>query len=83
MVTYLDGNQAGFVNMGGATAVTTDVDTGHAAVIGQDPTGQYEESGSGDIDDLGVWRRALTALEAASIYLAAASNHMTFTGSGP
>lgn len=83
MVTYLDGNQAGFVNMGGATAVTTDVDTGYAAVIGQDPTGQYPESGSADIDDLGVWRRTLTALEAASIYLAAASNHMTFTGSGP
>jgi hypothetical protein len=83
MVTYLDGNQVGFDNMGGATAVPTNVDTGHAAVIGQDPTGQYPESGSADIDDLGVWRRALTALEAGSIYLAAASNHMTFTGSGP
>jgi hypothetical protein len=83
MVTYLDGIQANFVNMGGATAVTADVDTGNAAVIGQDPTGQYPETGSADIDDLGVWRRALTALEAASIYLAAASNHMSFTGSGP
>lgn len=83
MVTYLDGNQAGFVNIGGATAVPTNVDTGRAAVIGQDPTGQYPETGSADIDDLGVWRRALTPLEAASIYLAAASNHMTFTGSGP
>ncbi len=83
MVTYLDGLQANFVNLGGATAVPTTVDTGKAAVIGQDPTGQYPETGSADIDDLGVWRRALTALEAASIYLAAASNHMTFTGSGP
>jgi hypothetical protein len=83
MVTYLDGNQVGFDNMGGATAVPTNVDTGRAAVIGQDPTGHYTESGSADIDDLGVWRRALTSLEAGSIYLAAASNHMTFTGSGP
>jgi hypothetical protein len=83
MLTYLDGLPAAFNNMGGATAVTTNVDTGHAAVIGQDPTGKYTESGSADIDDLGVWRRTLTSLEAASIYLAAASNHMTFTGSGP
>ena len=83
MVTYLDGIQVGFDNLGGATAVTTNVDSGRAAVIGQDPTGQYPESGSAEIDDLGVWRRALTSLEAASIYLAAASNHMSFTGSGP
>jgi hypothetical protein len=83
MTTYLDGLQAGFVNLGGATVVQTNVDTGNAAVIGQDPTGKYPETGSADIDDLGVWRRSLSALEAASIYLAAASNHMSFTGSGP
>jgi hypothetical protein len=83
MVTYLDGLPAAFDNMGGATAVPTNVDTGNPAVIGQDPTGHYPETCSADIDDLGVWRRALTALEAASIYLAAASNHMSFTGSGP
>ena len=58
------------------------IDTGRPAIIGQDPTGQYEESGSADIDDLGVWRKALTALEAASIYMAAVSNHVSFTG-GP
>lgn len=47
-----------------------DIDTGDPAVIGQDPTGSYPESGSADIDDFGVWRRALTPLEAASIYMA-------------
>jgi hypothetical protein len=83
MVTYLDGQAASFDNMGGATVVRTSVDTGLPAVIGQDPTGQYPESGSADMDDLGVWRRALTSLEAASIYLSAASNHLSFTGSGP
>jgi hypothetical protein len=82
MVTYLDGVQANFDNMGGATAVPTNVDTGNPAVIGQDPSGQYPETGSADIDDLGVWRRVLAPLEAASIFLAA-SNHMSFTGSGP
>jgi hypothetical protein len=40
------------------------------ATIGQDPTGLYQETGSGEIDDLGVWRRALTPLEAASLYTA-------------
>ena len=60
----------------------TNVDTGRPAVIGQDPTGKYAETGWADMDDLGVWRRALTSLEAASIYLAG-TNHMSFTGSGP
>jgi hypothetical protein len=83
MATYLDGLPPPFSNTGGATAVPTNVDTGHAAVIGQDATGHYPETGSADIDDLGVWRRSLSALEAASIYLAAASNHLSFTGSGP
>jgi hypothetical protein len=40
------------------------------ATIGQEPTGLYQETGSGEIDDLGVWRRVLTPLEAASLYTA-------------
>ncbi len=38
-------------------------------------------SGSAYIDDLGVWRKALTPLEAASIYMAGISNQVSFTGS--
>ena len=56
------------------------IDTGRPVTIGQDPTGRYPESGSADMDDLGVWRKALTALEASSIYMAGVSNHMSFTG---
>jgi hypothetical protein len=82
MVTYVDGVAANFtVQSGSSVAAAGNIDTGQAAIIGQDPTGQYEETGSGDIDDLGVWRRALTALEAASIYMAGVSNHLSFTGS--
>jgi hypothetical protein len=81
VVTYLDGNAANYTSEAGSIATAGNIDTGQAAVIGQDPTGQYQETGSGDIDDLGVWRRALTALEAASIYMAAVSNHLSFTGS--
>jgi hypothetical protein len=80
-VTYLDGNAANFsVQFGSSIAAAGNIDTGHPATIGQDPTGQYPESGSADMDDLGVWRRALTALEASSIYMAGVSNHLSFTG---
>jgi hypothetical protein len=83
MVTYLDGVEAHYVaRVGSSVAAAGDVDTGHPATIGQDPTGRYPESGYADIDDLGVWRRALTALEAASIYMAAVTNGLSFTG-GP
>jgi hypothetical protein len=82
MVTYLDGVAANYVVQGGSSiAAAGNIDTGRPATIGQDPTGKYRESGSADIDDLGVWRRALTALEASSIYMAAVSNHLSFTGS--
>ena len=84
MVTYLDGVAAHYTVQGGTSVASAgDVDTGNPATIGQDPTGQYPESGSADIDDLGVWRKALTALEAASIYIAGESNHLSFTGSAP
>jgi hypothetical protein len=54
----------------------------NAATIGQDPTGQYAQSSDGNfsIDDLGVWNRALTALEAASIYTAGINNQVSFVG---
>jgi len=82
VATYLDGVAVHFTTEGGSSfAVAGNIDTGKSATIGQDPTGQYKESGSADIDDLGVWRKSLSALEAASIYMAAVSNHLSFTGS--
>jgi len=83
MVTYLDGIAAHYSQQGTTTTAPFNVDTGHPATIGQDPTGQYQENGSADIDDLGVWRKALAPLEAASIYMAAVSNNLSFVGSGP
>ena len=80
-VTYLDGVAANYTPEAGSIATAGNIDTGQPAIIGQDPTGQYPEAGSGDIDDLGVWRKSLTALEAASIYMAGVSNHLSFTGS--
>lgn len=81
MVTYLDGVAARYVVAGGSSvAAAGNIDTGRPAIIGQDPTGKYMESGSADMDDFGVWHKALTALEASSIYMAAVSNHLSFTG---
>ena len=50
------------------------VDSGAVFNIGQDPTGMYDADASADIDDLGLWRRALTQLEVSGMYLAGARN---------
>jgi hypothetical protein len=77
-VTYLDGVRAhDSIQQGRSAAAAGNIDTGAPANIGQDPTGQYPEPGSADIDDLGVWHRALSPLEAASIYMAGLSNQLS------
>jgi hypothetical protein len=58
--------------------VASDNQTTWAVNIGQDGTGVYHDGGSAYdidamIDDLGIWRRALTAKEAAGIYTAGQS----------
>jgi hypothetical protein len=83
-LTYLDGLVSPFTLQQGTTiAAAGNIDTGAPATIGQDPTGHYGEIGSADIDDLGVWRRALTPLEAASIYVAGSSSKLSFVGAAP
>jgi hypothetical protein len=86
-VTYLDGAVAKGSKQGGtsiaAASASLDSTPPNPASIGQDPTGHYGESGSGDIDDLGVWRKALTPLEAASIFAAGSINGQSFTGTYP
>jgi hypothetical protein len=87
--TYLDGvaipttavSYHGQAKQAGTSAgAAGNIDTGNPATIGQDPTGAYAETGSGDIDDLGVFRKALSALEVASIYMAAVSNQLSYAG---
>jgi hypothetical protein len=78
---YLDGRPAHSTKQSGTfSGAAGNVDTGNAFTIGQDPTGMYGESGEGYIDDLGVFRKALTPLEAASIYMAAVSNSLSYVG---
>jgi Concanavalin A-like lectin/glucanases superfamily/Immunoglobulin domain len=79
---YLDGTNVHSTKIQGNGFVTSGtVDSGNSATIGQDPTGRYGEDGEGWIDDLGVWRRALTPLEVASIYIAGAQSSLSFTNS--
>lgn len=74
VATYLDGVQVDSE----AISFIDDISNTNAAVIGQDPTGAYPVSAQADIDDLAVWRRTLTPLEVSGIYLAGATNHVSF-----
>jgi hypothetical protein len=73
-ITYLDGIQVSSVSI----AAVGNLDSGQPTNIGQDPTGTYSESGEFDLDDMGVWRRVLTPLEVAGMFVAGASNGVNF-----
>jgi hypothetical protein len=79
-LTFLDGQLVANVPI--SIAAVGNLDTGEPTVVGQDPTGQYDDGADDsvvfDLDDMAVWRRALTPLEATGIYMAAASNHVSF-----
>ena len=77
-VTYLDGT---LVDIRSFTSVQ-DLDNGQVWNIGQDTSGSYAENGTADIDDLGIWRRALSGYEAASLY-AAGQQGRSFDAYGP
>jgi hypothetical protein len=79
---YLDGLVAHQNLQKGTTVIGIgNINSTNSATIGQDPTGVYPQSSQGNIniDDLGVWNRALTPLEAASIFTAANVNQLSFT----
>ena len=70
--SYYDGVLASSVPFAVKGSIDT-ADAGQAVNIGQDGTGGYTDGGRAEIDmvmdDLGIWRRAITADEAAVIYL--------------
>jgi hypothetical protein len=80
VTTYLDGGPAHYTKNAGTTlSAAGNIDTTSPTIVGQDPTGIYGEEGAFNIDDLGIWRKALSPLEAASIYAAAAFSGLSFT----
>ncbi|PWU14585.1 MAG: hypothetical protein C5B50_17015 [Verrucomicrobia bacterium] len=85
--TYLDGLAVPFHKQAGTSIqAATSFDNNNWWTIGQDPTGLYNQatagisgpSPAGDIDDLGVWKKALSPLEAAAIFVAASSNNLSY-----
>jgi hypothetical protein len=80
-VTYLDGVRVDSTCIVLRTNVTL---TGSTPVnVGQDATGRYPESAEVDIDDLGVWRRALSAYEAECVYSVGKNYGRSFDSYGP
>jgi hypothetical protein len=76
---YLDGvlvSQASITGLGS-------LDNGGPVVIGQDPTGLYPEAGQFTLDDIGLWRQALTPLEVAQIESAGRTAGHSFDTVGP
>jgi hypothetical protein len=51
--------------------------------IGQDPTGLYPEASTNVVDDIGIWRRALTPLEAANVAAAGSAGRSFDTVAPP
>ena len=75
---YVDGALDGSWSIAGLGTLSY----GNLITIGQDPTGNYG-SEVFDLDDVGIWRRALTAYEAASVYGAAQNSSESFDVHGP
>jgi hypothetical protein len=78
-VTYLDGVRVNSTSVVGVGDIDSQLDFN----IGQDGSGLYPEEGSADIDDLGIWRRALTQAEAQGIYLVGQGFGRSFDTFGP
>jgi hypothetical protein len=70
---YIDGNLASSWSIVGLGSLNP----GNTITIGQDPNGSYG-SATFDLDDLGMWRLALTDYEATSIYAAAQTSGSSF-----
>ena len=79
--SYLDGVLAASRSI--ASLGSIDHNNYWPIVIGQDPTALYPEAGSATLDDIGIWRRALTPLEVANIASAGSTGGQSFDTVGP
>ena len=73
--TYLDGKQ---VDATSIASINASIDFPALAInIGENPQDNYFSPGAAYLDDLCIWRRALSGDEARSIYAAGVSNHVS------
>ncbi len=75
--SYVDGVRVASHSLTGLGGL----DLPYSVTIGQDPTGNYGTANF-DLDDLGIWRRALTDYQVLSVYNAA-QNGISFDTIGP
>ena len=75
---YIDGALANSWSIVGLGSL----DSTYYITIGQDPGGNYG-SATFDLDDLGIWRQALTAYQATSVYAVAQTSGESFDVNGP
>jgi hypothetical protein len=78
IVTYLDGQA-----IDARPGTSTDLNTAFSTVIGQTGTFTYEEAGAFQLDDLGVWTRDLSAIEAYTIWYVGLTYGRSFDTYGP
>jgi autotransporter-associated beta strand protein/YVTN family beta-propeller protein len=64
VISYVDGNAANTSDI--SPSGTASFNAGFSTLVGSSGNGTY--SGAGDVDDLGIWTRALPANEASAIY---------------
>lgn len=79
-VTYLDGVK---VDETSIASITGSLSNGEVLNIGQDPTGAYPETATAEVDDMGIWKRALARYEAESIYTVGAQYARSFDVPAP
>jgi hypothetical protein len=78
-VTYIDGavvDRRSVSNIGSLSS-------GLAVNVGQDGTGGYTEPFEAEVDDLGIWRKALSNYDIRAMYLVGKNYGASFDGSGP
>jgi len=78
IATYVDG-----VKADSRFGTATDLDTTLPTVIGQTGIFTYEEAGAFQVDDLGVWRRSLSAIESYTIWYVGQNYGRSFDNYGP
>lgn len=76
---YVDGLLASSWSIAGLGSLAS----GWWPAIGSDPSGAYSGRANFDLDDVGIWRRALSSTEAGSIYLVGHNYGRSFDTYGP
>jgi hypothetical protein len=76
--SFVDGVLVDTRGLGSLGSLTT----GNILTLGQDANGVYAVSGAFSLDDVGVWRRALSPSEAQSIYLVGQNHGKSFDSTG-